>query len=101
MRIRHSRDQWAQWIEQQASSELTVKEFCNLHQIQVQSFYNWRARLAARPAEPSLHNPLFVPLTVRPSNIVEIEMRCGATLRVPSDMLVTVVQVLHQLGAKL
>ncbi len=100
MRVRHSRDQWSQWIEQQAVSGLSVKAFCANQGIQVQSFYNWRNKLALENNESSSNKHLFVPVTVRNAHDFEIEFPCGTRIRVTSDQLVTALNVLHQLGVK-
>ena len=106
MQVRYSQKQWAQWIDEHAKSNVSVKEFCQLHNLQVQSFYNWRAKLATRSSEAQHSQPLFVPLTLRSpsttgrSNTVEVHMPCGAKLCVPADAIATVLHVLHQLGNK-
>lgn len=91
-----SADQWAAWIAEQQASELTVVEFCEWIGVSPNSFYRWRRKLAAkgRPMTSKGHaaeglsvsrSPELVPLTVLASSVVEIELPCGAVVRVPNE----------------
>ena len=87
----HSAEQWACWMEEQPHSGLTVAEFCEAVGVSPNSFYRWR-RLLAREAGPGAATGVtseaaacFVPLTLVESPRIEIELPCGATLRVPND----------------
>ena len=54
-RIRRSRAEWQQLIEEQAGSGLTQSAFCASRGIGVGSFGNWKRRLAAEaPPDPWL-----------------------------------------------
>ncbi len=90
--IRHSRGQWLSWIVAQRSSGATVAAFCESVGIRANSFYRWRAKLLAegesleaRQTVAVCQPPEFVPLTVVGSERVEVDLPCGATVRVPSD----------------
>jgi len=98
-RRRYSRDQWSSWITEQRSSGLTIAEFCESVGTQESSFYRWRAKLA--PAEvgaASVGQTDFVPLSIIGSTGVEIDLPCGAVVRVPSDdaMIRQVLRVLME-----
>ncbi|MFK7817974.1 MAG: transposase [Planctomycetaceae bacterium] len=96
--VRHSRDQWLSWVVEQRSSGLTILAFCESVGIRENSFYRWRARLLAegesledsqaisnRRAVTGRQGSAFVPLTVVASERTEIDLPCGATVRLPSD----------------
>lgn len=115
MAKRYSAERWAAWICEQRGSELSVAEFCEWTGVSLNSFYRWRQKLAAedRPsirderAKGGLarerhvasgatrglsttkglmsSEPRFVPLTVLTSPAVEIDLPCGAVVRVPND----------------
>ncbi len=101
MRRRHSRDQWLAWLSEQRRSNLTVSEFCQRNGISEKSFYVWRKKLAGGSNSPkdSL-SATFVPVSVKDSPKVEIELPCGATVRVADDGVVLrrVLKVLLETG---
>ncbi|QEG01548.1 hypothetical protein Mal15_56250 [Stieleria maiorica] len=80
MRKRFSAPQWAAWMEQFESSELTVAEFCQQIHVSVNSFYVWRRKLKASPVD------LFVPVVVKPNSQVCVDFPCGAVLRVDNQI---------------
>jgi hypothetical protein len=106
----YSAEQWAVWVGGQRDSELSVAEFCEWIGVSLNSFYRWRQKLAAedrlstreklarerqvasgdtrRPlARKGLMSsePRFVPLAVLTSPAVEIDLPCGAVVRVPNE----------------
>lgn len=99
MRVRYSREQWTQWLSEYAASGLSATAFCKQRELPLQSFYNWRAKFA-NATEHSSIKPLFVPLSIRATSQLEVEMPCGAKLRVPPDHIQAVLIALHQLGAR-
>jgi len=106
----YSAEQWAVWVGEQRDSELSVAEFCGWIGVSLNSFYRWRQKLAAED-RLSTRDGLarerqvasgetqrlsagkglmsgesrFVPLTVLTSPAVEIDLPCGAVVRVPND----------------
>ena len=101
MAKRYSAEQWAAWVGEQRESELNVVEFCEWTGVSPNSFYRWRQKLAAkgRPLTRKGHvpqrlsamqgpvspGPQLVPLTVLTSPLVEIDLPCGAVVRVPNE----------------
>lgn len=97
----YSAEQWAAWVCEQQESELNVVEFCEWIGVSPNSFYRWRQKLGATDrraagkerAAQSLSTmkrsmsagPELVPLTVVTSPVVEIDLPCGAVVRVPND----------------
>ena len=97
----YSAEQWAAWVGEQWESELSVAEFCDWIGVSPNSFYRWRQKLAAkcRPPAKKGHGPQrlsdmkrsmsagpeLVPLTVLTSPVVEIDLPCGAVVRVPNE----------------
>jgi hypothetical protein len=53
---------WRQRIQRQASSGLSIAEFCRRQGLSARLFYAWRDRLKKRPAASSADRPLFVAL---------------------------------------
>lgn len=51
-RIRRSREEWQQLIEEQKGSGQTQAAFCAAHGVSVGSLQNWKRRLAAPDATP-------------------------------------------------
>jgi transposase-like protein len=102
----YSREQWLSWISEQASSGLSIAEFCQTKGLPVNSFYNWRNKLTTEGDEkdPSLWKfpGPFVPVSVRVVDSVEIDLPCGATVRLPADQEATrrVLGILLQLGSQ-
>jgi hypothetical protein len=97
----YSAEQWAAWVGEQRESELNVAEFCDWIGVSLNSFYRWRQKLAAKGRPPARKEheaqrlsgtqkavssgPELVPLTVLTSPVVEIDLPCGAVVRVPND----------------
>jgi transposase-like protein len=53
---------WRQRIQRQASSGLSIAEFCRRQGISARLFYAWRERIEKRPASSTADRPLFVAL---------------------------------------
>jgi transposase-like protein len=97
----YSAEQWAAWVGEQLESELSVAEFCDWIGVSLNSFYRWRQKLAAKGRPPARKGheaqrlsgmkgavssgPELVPLTVLTSPVVEIDLPCGAVVRVPNE----------------
>jgi hypothetical protein len=52
--------QWRRWIHQWQHSDLTVRAFCELHQLSQPSFYAWRRVLQQRDAAAAPFLPVRV-----------------------------------------
>jgi transposase-like protein len=73
---------WVSIFEKHEASGLSAAAFCRQEGIQPNSFYHWRGRL--RKSEPPAENAL-VPVTVVGESAVEVDLPCGATVRIPRD----------------
>ena len=73
-------EQWVQWIERQKTSGLTVAAFCESIGVSQNAFYVRRRKLA----EQETAREGFVSLALSSTSVapVEVELRCGATVRV-------------------
>ena len=94
------RERWLAWVAEQAKSGLSVQQFCAERQIPVNSFYVWRRKSLGEKASSDAK---LVPVSIaRGSSQVEIELPCGAVVKVPSDdaSLRQVLEVLLELGSK-
>lgn len=56
-RVHRSADQWAQLIEAQSTSGLSVTAYCREHGLAANSFHRWRRRLEDSPATGSTPQP--------------------------------------------
>lgn len=77
------REQWLAWGAEQAESGLSVQQFCSERQISVNSFYVWRRKALG---ERVSSGAALVPVSIaRGSSQVEVELSCGAVVKVPRD----------------
>jgi hypothetical protein len=94
------REQWLAWVAEQAESGLSVQQFCSERQIAVNSFYAWRRKALGKTVSTAA---TLVPVSIaRESLRLEIELPCGATVKVPQDEVFVrqVLEVLLELGRK-
>jgi transposase-like protein len=76
--------QWRRWIEQQQESGLSVRAFCDRHDLAEPSFYGWRREITRRDAAAGA----FLPVSVvgeeapGPACCFEVVLVGGRTLRV-------------------
>jgi transposase-like protein len=103
MRRRYSAEEWRAWFQEQPQSGLTVADFCDEIGVSPNSFYLWRRKLSAMPQSrsrsvpsrsrsvscstesPAADTPTFLPLQVVATGNVEIELPCGAVIRIPPE----------------
>lgn len=77
---------WRRWIDHWQRSGLSVRAFCDCHQLAVPSFYAWRRTLQQRDAAAHA----FVPVRVLPdphaerSADFELVLPGGRRLRIPA-----------------
>ena len=98
-RRRYSREQWLEWQVEQVSSGQSISNFCKQKQVSENSFYAWRRKLDAELKTSQPSTP-FVPLSIVGGEQLEVDMPCGATIRVPSDELSVrrILAILLELG---
>lgn len=79
--IHRSREQWQRLIDEQRSSELTQRHFCQKNKLAVSSFCNWKRRLSKEEAaNPSTEDPHWLSLPEQlfsPSGKWRIELDLG------------------------
>ena len=95
-------EQWATWIREQPRSGLTITDYCDSLGVSTKSFYRWRARLANERLDKLIPGPeTFVPVTVVGTGEIEVDLPCGATLRVPAEesLLRIVLGLLREVAA--
>jgi transposase-like protein len=83
-RRRYSREQWSQWVSAQLASGESAAAFCERRKVPLQAFYQWRRKLAVEPAAAGGQCSL-VPLKIVAGWDVQIELACGATIKIPGD----------------
>lgn len=84
---RYSGEQWAEWVREQQESGLSIAAFCDSIGVSANAFY-WRRRQLAEnqcAGVPSSEQSGFVALSLRSVSavaLVEVDLPCGATVRV-------------------
>lgn len=98
----YSRDQWRVWFVEYDRSDLTVGKFCESIGVSVQTFYKWRRKVndESEVGSGGSTTAEFVPITLASSQL-EIELPCGAVVRVANDLnsIRPLVELLLELGA--
>lgn len=84
MPVHYPATQWRVWLETAERSDLTVAQFCHSIGVSVNTYYRWRQRLKDEPAAPATTEVGFVEVSM-PVAEVEIELPCGAVVRVPNE----------------
>jgi hypothetical protein len=93
---------WRDLIGRWQRSKLTVRDFCQAHDISEPSFYAWRSELVRRDRAKATPAALtFVPVRVTPSAIIEVVLTTGVIVRVPAGVDSSLVaQLVAALGTK-
>ena len=76
-----ARMRWRALVERQEKSGLSVSAFCEREKIPQATFYQWRKRLS----ESDMPAGTLVPVTVISPAAIEIDLPCGATVKVPPN----------------
>lgn len=85
---RFTREQWGELVREQAASGLNIKEFCRQKEVSHHSFYLWRQRFGEQSVNrlpERAQDSAFIPLTLKASTTIGIELPCGATVQVAAD----------------
>lgn len=93
---RHARHWWRELVLRDAESGLSVAAYCEWIGVSQNAFYVRRRRLEARVADSGAARAgvadsgiagrlSFVPVAVVRASVVEIELPCGAVIRVPDE----------------
>lgn len=106
---------WREQVTSWQQSGLSIRQYCQQHQLNEPNFYAWRRELARRDevggiSSKSVQRPkplsvTWMPLTVDPSTVpvVEVQLPTGAILRVPSGVEISTLEriltALHQATA--
>ena len=77
--MRRTREEWRELVDRHLQSGLSISEFCRREQTTENSFYRWRRVFTQEKETP------FVPLAVVDRRRVEVELPCGATIKVAAD----------------
>jgi hypothetical protein len=80
---------WRERLRRYERSGLTVTRFCEREGVSAPSFYQWRKRLASRPAAPGGQSaPAFRQLLLGPSGgVMSVELAGGARIQLPAENL--------------
>ena len=106
---------WRKQVMSWQRSGLSIRQYCQQHQLNEPNFYAWRRELARRDevggiSSKSVQRPkpssvTWMPLTVEPSTVpvVEVQLPTGAILRVPAGVesvtLERILTALHQVSS--
>ena len=107
MSTRYTESEWKVWLEEYRQSGLSVKEFSELIEVSVATFYNWRRKLrqSADAGVASIATPVhFVEAFLPPSVVsdhIEIRLSAGASISAPNEVssLKPILQTLAEIGA--
>ena len=107
MSTRYTESEWKVWLEEYRQSGLSVKEFSELIEVSVATFYNWQRKLrqSADAGVTSIATPVhFVEAFLPPSVVndhIEIRLPAGASISVPNEVssLKPILQTLAEIGA--
>lgn len=82
---------WESIIQEQATSGLTIKAYCDRHNINTCSFYNFKKKIKGQSSIST-----FLPLVVtQPLEEERISLRMNQTLvEIPASLLSTIIQQL-------
>ena len=81
---RFSKEQWAGFIAEQAASGLSAAKFCKQRNLRLPTFYQQRRNLTAECDEPK-ESSTMIPLQVVSGDLVDVELACGATIKLPTN----------------
>ncbi|MEF1291592.1 IS66 family insertion sequence element accessory protein TnpA [Vibrio sp. M260118] len=79
---------WAEIIEQQSQSELSIVAFCKANQLTVNTFDYWRKKLYGRVQQQAVH-PVLIEDTPKSKGVplsVMLSLPTGMTAELPADM---------------
>lgn len=90
---------WRERLRRYERSGLTVTRFCEREGVSAPSFYQWRKRLASRPAAPGGQSaPAFRQLLLATSGgVMSIHLAGGARMELPAENLPLVRAVVAEL----
>ena len=94
---------WRNLIDQWKRSGVSVSAFCIDQGVSESSFYAWKRELAARARAATATTPptpTFIPVRVAPSATIEVVLKSGVVVRVPTGAEpLAVAQLVAALGA--
>ena len=85
MRRRFSRDQWRSWLDEQATSGLSISAFWLQRDVPENSFYYWRKKFAGEPHQAAKASSAFVPVSVVSPSDFEVRFPHGVSMKIPWD----------------
>ena len=79
---------WAEIIEQQSLSELSIVAFCKANQLTVNTFYYWRKKLYGGEQQQVVHPVLIKdsPKSIGERQSVMLSLPTGMTVEFPANM---------------
>jgi len=92
-------EEMAQLLEEQASSGMSKKAFCEARGLAPSMFYYWQRRLSAEPAMPD-QEPGFTQLEVKPTVELEVRLRGGQWLGVRASSAGALSLLLEAIGQR-
>lgn len=114
MSTRYSAEEWLVWLEEYRQSGLSVKQFCDLLEVSVATFYNWQRKLRKQPANDvtdqaapcslieASFSEVLLPQSLEPfsGDRIEVQLPAGASVSLSNnaDSLRPILQVLAEIG---
>ena len=83
---------WRKLFAEQASSRLSVVQFCKMRGVSKPSFYAWRKKLAESPSLGKLEPPAFAQVAVLPNMFVDGSANSSPsiTIQMPNEVRIEV-----------
>jgi len=91
---------WAKRLRQFDSSSLTVAQFCDSVGCSIQSFYQWRRKLAtATPlSKPASDSTSFLQLQSRSDCFIQLKLPSGIVVIIPAEAVDLIPQILERVA---
>ena len=86
MNQQSKRDHWANILEQQKNSNLSIKQFCIDNKINYQTLYYWSKKLSESEVTTGIHPIIVTGSTQEQSNIVVLTFYNGLRTELPANL---------------
>ena len=80
------RDHWANILDQQKESNLSIKQFCIDNEISYQTLYYWSKKLSESEVTTKIHPIIVTEPTQEQSNIVVLTLNNGLRAELPANL---------------
>jgi hypothetical protein len=89
---------WANRLREFEASSLSVAQFCKSTRCSIQSFYQWRRKLAGDKSSLSAAHSAFLQVQTKADCSIQIKLLSGVILIVPIEALDSLPQILDRIA---